>query len=111
MEEVKNPTQEGQIMRGADIAGFSCLLLIAAMVSGVILGLIVGGVLGDRETAAITERVRKEHPDDPLDGIAYIYIGYLFMGGVAGTVVGTIGGIFLSLTVAALGTLKSYAPK
>jgi hypothetical protein len=88
-------------MKGADIAGFSCLLTIASIVGGVIGGAILGGILFDRSMDAA-------NPQERCGMIVFLYFGALFMGGVAGAVVGAIGGIFLSLTVAALGTLKSY---
>jgi hypothetical protein len=91
-------------MKGADIAGFSCLLALTSTVGGAIGGSVLVGVLLDRAAVAA-------NPDERCGMFGFVYLAQLFAGGVAGAVVGVIGGIFLSLAVAALGTLKGYEQK
>ena len=49
-----------------------------------LIGLAVGVLLGYREIALISEGLAIAAPEDPRDGLTFIFYGFVFIGGVAG---------------------------
>jgi hypothetical protein len=64
--------------------------------AGALIGLAIGWILGTSEAQATAEAVRAANPEDPLDGLAYIALGYMFMGTVIGAFVGVFAAILLA---------------
>lgn len=75
-------------MRNEEGKGLGCADLGAIIFLAMIGGVILGFALGHQETSHIAEGVRRENPHDPLDGLGYIFIGYIVWGWMVGTVIG-----------------------
>lgn len=70
------------------------ILLGAALTLG---GLVTGIAFGLYGTRKIGEAVRAENPNDPLDGLFFIFIGYAILGLLAGLAAGIAAGLIAYL--------------
>ena len=61
------------------------IVVIAACV-----GAFIGGAYARHETQLIAEEMRRRHPNDPLDGLAFIGFGYILIGLAYGTATGLV---------------------